>query len=69
MLLNGAVIVFLIHVVIVLVVAGVTLWAIGRFFPQALPPTRLVVGGFAVIEILLGLLDLFETSVPGVTAP
>ena len=56
---------FLILVVIVCVVAGVVLWAVARFFAEAYPPARLVVGAVAIIVILYALLRLVQSGIPG----
>lgn len=57
-----ALLVFLIWIVIVCVIAGIVLWAIGRFFPEAYPPARLVVGAVAIIVILYALLGLIRSG-------
>lgn len=52
---------FLIFVVVVLVIAGLVLWAVDRFFPEAGRPARLVVGAVALIAILYALLPLVRS--------
>ena len=56
---------FLIFVIVVCVIAGVVLWAVQRFFPEAYPPARLIVGAIALIAILWALLRLVQRGIPG----
>lgn len=56
---------FFILVIIVCVIAGVVLWAVQRFFPEAYSPARLIVGACALIVILYALLRLVQAGVPG----
>jgi hypothetical protein len=49
---------FLILLVAICVAAGVVLWALQRFMPEAYPPGRLIVGGVALIAVLYGLVRL-----------
>ena len=58
---------FLIFVIIVCVIAGVVLWAVGRFFAEVYPPARLIVGAVALIAILYALLRLFRSGIPGLS--
>lgn len=55
---------FLIFVIVVCVIAGIVLWAVQKFFPEAYPPARLIVGAVALIAILYALLRLFRAGVP-----
>jgi hypothetical protein len=56
---------FLVYVIIIVVIAGVVLWAVGRFFAEVYPPARLIVGAVALIAILLALLRLIQSGIPG----
>lgn len=49
---------FIIFVVVVCVVAGIALWAVGKFFPEVYVPARYIVGACALIAILYALLRL-----------
>lgn len=60
-----ALVTFLIYLVVVVVVAALILWAVGRFFPEVATPARYVVGAVALIVILLALLRVLR----GVTLP
>lgn len=52
---------FLIFVIIVVVIAGIVVWAVDRFFPEVGRPARLIVGALALIAILYALLPLVKT--------
>lgn len=54
----AALLTFLILLVAVCVAAGVILWAVQRFVPEAYSPARLIVGGVALVVILFGLVRL-----------
>jgi hypothetical protein len=54
-----------IYVIVVVVIAAVTLWAVQRFVPEVYPPARLVVGAVALIAILWVLLRLVRAGLPG----
>ena len=56
---------FLILLVVVCVVAGLVLWAVGRFFPEVATPARYIVGAIALIVILYALLNVMRGGVPG----
>ena len=56
---------FLILVIVICVIAGVVLWAVQRFFAEAYPPARLIVGAVALIAILYALLRLVRAGIPG----
>lgn len=58
---------FLIYLIVICMVAAIILWVVGRFFPEIYPPARYIVGGLAVIILLLALLKLFDSGggVPG----
>lgn len=53
---------FLIFVIVVCVVAGVVLWAVQKFFPEAYQPARLIVGAVALIAVLYALLRLVQSG-------
>lgn len=55
---------FLILLVAVCVAAGVILWAVRQFMPEAFPPARLIVGGIALIVLLYGLFRLVQALGP-----
>lgn len=55
-----ALIVLLIWLVVLVVVAALLLWAIGRYLPELYTPARYLVGAFAVIVILVLLLRLVQ---------
>jgi Co/Zn/Cd efflux system component len=56
---------FLIFLIIVCVIAAIVLWAVQRFFPEAYPPARLIVGAVALIAVLWALLRVIQAGVPG----
>ena len=56
---------FLVLLIVVVVIAAIVLWAVGRFFPEVATPARLVVGAVALIVILYALLKLVQAGVPG----
>ena len=56
---------FLIFVTIVIVVAGIALWAVRTYFAEAYPPARLIVGACALIAVLYALLKLVRSGIPG----
>lgn len=56
---------FLIFLIVVIVIAAIVLWAVGRFFPEVYPPARLIVGACALIAVLYALLRLIQGGVPG----
>lgn len=56
---------FLIAIIIICVVAGIVLWAVQKFFPEAYPPARLIVGAVALIAILYQLMRLVQGGIPG----
>lgn len=58
----AALVAFLIFVIIVVIVAAIILWCVSHFFPEVYPPARLIVGGCALIAILMKLL---QTGIPG----
>ncbi len=47
---------FLIALIVIIIVAAIVLWAVRKFFPEAYTPARYIVGGIALIVILLALL-------------
>lgn len=58
-----ALVTFLIYLIVIVVVAAIVLWAVGRFFPEVYPPARLIVGAVALIVILLAVLHLLQSGV------
>lgn len=54
-----------IYVIVIVVFAAVTLWAVQRFVPEVYPPARLVVGAVALIAVLWVLLRLVRAGLPG----
>jgi hypothetical protein len=46
---------FLIFLIGALLVAGLILWAVKRFFPDVYEPARLIVGGLVLLAILIKL--------------
>lgn len=58
---------FLVLVVIICVIAYVAIWAFQQFFPQALPPAKMIIGAFALIAILYALLRLVQHGIPGLS--
>jgi len=57
-----ALISFIIMLIIVCVIAGVILWSVNRFFPEAYVPARYLVGACALIFILLQVVKLLNAS-------
>lgn len=58
---------FLVLVIVVIVVAGIILWAVRTYFAELYPPARLIVGAGALIVILYGLLRLVQSGgIPGI---
>lgn len=55
-----ALVMFLIYLVVIVVIAALILWAVGRFFPEVATPARYVVGAIALILILLALLQVIR---------
>lgn len=53
---------FLILLIVVVVVAGLVLWAVGHFFPEVATPARYIVGAIALIVILYALLGVVRGS-------
>jgi uncharacterized BrkB/YihY/UPF0761 family membrane protein len=51
----GALIAFVIVVLIVVAIAAILLWAVGKFFPEGYQPARLIIGVVALIAILVAL--------------
>ena len=58
-----ALVMFLIYVIVIVVIAGIVLWAVQRFFPEVYPPARLIVGAVALIAILYALLGVVQSGV------
>lgn len=59
----AALVSFVILLIVICIVAGIALWAVQRFFPEVYPPARYIVGGLALIVILVKALELFGGSV------
>lgn len=57
-----ALVMFIVMIIIVCVVAGVILWAVQKFFPEAYVPARYLVGALALIFILLQIVKLMNAS-------
>ena len=57
-----ALVMFLIMLIIVCVVAFILLWCVQKFFPEAYPPARYLVGAVALIFILLQVVKLLNSS-------
>lgn len=55
---------FLIAVIVICVIAGIVLWAVGHFFPEVATPARYLVGAVALIAILYALLQVVRGGVP-----
>ena len=53
---------FLILLIIVVGVAAIVLWAVQKFFPAIYEPARYVVGGIALIVILLKLAPIVQRA-------
>jgi hypothetical protein len=53
---------FLIFLIVVIVVAAIILWAVGRFMPEMYHPARLIVGAVAIIAILYALLRVVQSG-------
>lgn len=51
---------FLIFLIVVVVIAAIILWAVGRFMPEAYQPARLIVGAVAIIALLYALLRVVQ---------
>lgn len=62
-----ALVMFLIYLVVVVVVAALVLWVVGRFFPEVATPARYVVGAIALIVILLALLQVIRGGAPSLS--
>ena len=60
-----ALVMFLIYVIIICVITAIVLWAVQKFFPEAYPPARMIVGAVALIAILYALLRLVQSGIPG----
>lgn len=58
-------VIFLIYLVVIVVVAALILWAVGRFFPEVATPARYVVGAIALVVILLALLNVIRGAPVG----
>ncbi len=52
---GGLLLDWIILVIVVCIVAAIILWAVSRFFPDVYPPARYIVGGVALIIILVAL--------------
>ncbi len=58
----AALVSFIVFVIIVVIVAAIALWAVQKFFPEVYAPARLIVGGCALIAILLKLLGVLNSG-------
>lgn len=53
----------LIFIIIAVIVAAVILWCVDYFFPEANRPARFIVGGIALVAILIKAAGVFGVAV------